>query len=58
MHRYILPPVYKDPNHRIMTRDLEREEGGGKKAAVFCMASLCARHRAVMALIEARFGMD
>lgn len=45
-----------------MTRDLEkegeREKGGGKKAAVFCMASLCARHRAVMALIEARFGMD
>lgn len=44
-----------------MTRDLERErerEGERKKAAVFCMASLCARHRAVMALIEARFGMD
>lgn len=61
VHRYILPPVYKDPNHRIMTRDLERErerEGERKKAAVFCMASLCARHRAVMALIEARFGMD
>lgn len=31
MHRYILPPVYKDPNHRIMTRDLERERGGGRE---------------------------